>query len=277
MPSVSITVSEWIDDARVVLGDTREFALGDVHGHDDLLEPLLGAIGELAGGDPRTSLTYLGDIIDRGPNSRRCLRLAAQDAPAHRVGTVYRLIGNHEIMMRLWLAGGDVRMWWHNGGDATLASFGCDPKGTETSAERKAVKSIMAADGTLQMLNTMGAHRRIGKVLFVHAGINPQQPIERFLAQPWNADIGDEDDHWAWVRKASYTHAGETFEDGLVVIHGHLIEPWLVAHQQRDLATTHRLTNGRLNLDGGSFASGIVTAAEIQNGRYRVISATRLP
>jgi serine/threonine protein phosphatase 1 len=274
MPPISISVSSWIGDTRIVLGDTREFAIGDVHGHAEILEPLLDTIRDLAGGDRKTHLTYLGDLVDRGPESRRCLQLAARDARTHGVGAIHKLMGNHEIMMRRWIAGGELRQWFHNGGWATMASFGIDLNAHEKSNERETVRSLMASDGTLAMLEGMGTHRRVGQVLFVHAGINPKRRLDRFLAQPWSKDIVNEDDHWAWVREASYMHAGETFADGLVVCHGHVIEPWLVAHTGRDPSTMHLLTNGRLNLDGGSFASGIVTAAELQNGRYRVITAS---
>ena len=48
------------------------YAISDVHGRRDLLEALLAAIRTDAGGRG-ARIVFLGDIIDRGPESRQCL------------------------------------------------------------------------------------------------------------------------------------------------------------------------------------------------------------
>jgi len=50
----------------------RAYAIGDVHGRLDLLEQLLDAIERDVEVRPqrKTALVFLGDLIDRGPDSR---------------------------------------------------------------------------------------------------------------------------------------------------------------------------------------------------------------
>ena len=65
---------------------------------------------------------------------------------------------------------------------------------------------------------------RSGGLLFVHAGVNPDWPLETFLATPWNAPLSeiDESSHWAWVREPflSATPGPQGFS-GFFVVHGH--------------------------------------------------------
>ena len=75
----------------------RTFVIGDVHGELAALDGLLGQLPWIA---PDDTLVFLGDYVDRGPNSRgvidRLRRLPEQTA-----GRVVLLRGNHEDA---WLA-----------------------------------------------------------------------------------------------------------------------------------------------------------------------------
>jgi serine/threonine protein phosphatase 1 len=53
----------------------RAYAIGDVHGRLDLLEVLLSRIEEEIRGrpKPKTSIIFLGDLIDRGPESAQVI------------------------------------------------------------------------------------------------------------------------------------------------------------------------------------------------------------
>jgi serine/threonine protein phosphatase 1 len=63
--------------------DRRVYAIGDVHGHADLLDQLLAMIARDDDVRPRKpiSIILLGDLMDRGPDSRavveRVMALAA--------------------------------------------------------------------------------------------------------------------------------------------------------------------------------------------------------
>lgn len=288
---ISVTLSPWVFSHRLVVGATEEFAVGDVHGHADLLEAVLETVARLAGGRPSTRLTYLGDLIDRGPDSRRCLELAARSARDHGVGAVHRLMGNHEQMMRLFMEGHPCLFTWcANGGGAALNSFGIDMDEVERALARKhPSRSGWMFEAALQddvrdrlaavvpapvtaMLSAMTGHRRVGKTLFVHAGIDPRTDPFQTLQQPWDALV---DHHWAWIREPFLSHRAETFAEDLLVVHGHTPEPEVLDTEQRAPGGGHRLRCGRLNLDAGSYCTGRVAASQLCDGRYRLIVARR--
>ena len=82
----------------------RVVAFGDVHGDFDALERLLRAAGVVDDGNRwragRTHLVSLGDLLDRGPDSRRVMDLLMrlQEEAAEAGGRVHVLVGNHELM-----------------------------------------------------------------------------------------------------------------------------------------------------------------------------------
>src|SRR5262249_17254500 len=72
------------------------FAIGDIHGNIRALDDLLNKIKpELSAGDV---LVFLGDYIDRGPNTRECIAriIELQETSSFSVVT---LLGNHEDWM----------------------------------------------------------------------------------------------------------------------------------------------------------------------------------
>src|SRR5262249_24740600 len=94
-----------------ITGVERVVAIGDVHGAYDRLVELLKTTGLIddklkwAGG--KTHLVQTGDVVDRGPDSRKALDLLHRlsDEAARRGGAVHMLLGNHEVMRML----GDLR------------------------------------------------------------------------------------------------------------------------------------------------------------------------
>lgn len=77
--------------------DMRVYAVGDIHGRDDLLRRLhqsIRADGEGIAPNLRRVIVYLGDYIDRGFHSREVIDLLL-DNPLDGIESVY-LKGNHE-------------------------------------------------------------------------------------------------------------------------------------------------------------------------------------
>ncbi len=70
----------------------RTFVIGDIHGDRALLEPLLAALPFIA---PDDTLVFLGDYVDRGPDSRGVVEILRR-LPEKTVGKVVFLRGNHE-------------------------------------------------------------------------------------------------------------------------------------------------------------------------------------
>lgn len=72
---MDVLISEWIE-APELQPDGREYAIGDVHGFAEPLEAVLRAMGESAAKAGAGHLTFLGDLIDKGPDPAGALRLA---------------------------------------------------------------------------------------------------------------------------------------------------------------------------------------------------------
>ena len=101
----------------------RIYAIGDIHGSLDKLRSLLARCEHDAAGAPMR-LVFVGDYIDRGPDSRGVIEhvMALQERLAD---SVVALMGNHEAMA---LATIDETIpagaWLTEGGAATLRSYG---------------------------------------------------------------------------------------------------------------------------------------------------------
>lgn len=95
----------------------RSLIFGDIHGCDIALETIL----EHAAVTADDTMVFLGDAVDRGPDSRRVLDLIVK---LQHVCRVVFVLGNHEEMLLDVLDGGDARRWLRHGGSATLKSYG---------------------------------------------------------------------------------------------------------------------------------------------------------
>jgi serine/threonine protein phosphatase 1 len=97
----------------------RLIALGDVHGCLAALTAVLEAVQP----QPDDTLVFLGDYVDRGPDSRGVIETLLQLAATCRLAPV---LGNHDEMFMKVCAGANdlLANWLMFGGDATLASYG---------------------------------------------------------------------------------------------------------------------------------------------------------
>lgn len=102
------------------------------------------------------------------------------------------------------------RAWFGNGRDAALRSFGIAPEGLDAHAARAALKEALPRP-VADLLERLDVSVRVGNVLFVHAGVDPNRPLAEHLAQPWHVQS---DRHWAWIRYEFLGHE-EPFEDGI--------------------------------------------------------------
>jgi serine/threonine protein phosphatase 1 len=178
--ALPVEVGEWMDAPFAVKGETI-FAIGDVHGCAPELRALLGTIAELARQAPdRRRLIYLGDIINRGPDSIGALELWARNAAAHDVDHVDRLMGNHEIVMLLGVIGGPHArhahsLWLSNrmGGHTLLQQMRAKVRQPEAPPSVELLAAALG-DAVVHQLYAMRSHVRIGNALFVHGGLDPQ-------------------------------------------------------------------------------------------------------
>jgi serine/threonine protein phosphatase 1 len=269
--ALPVEISEW-KAAPFTLSETV-FAIGDIHGCAAELRVLLDAIARLAKeAEGRRRLVYLGDMINKGPDSVGVLEQWAQDEEAHGVDHIDRLMGNHEIMMLLAVIGGPhahraETMWLSKrlGGSEFveqmrgLAGQPAAPIGHEL------LKAALG-DAVVHRLWGMRSHVRLGNTLFVHGGLDPHADPDEFLTRPWTTFT---EARWAWIN-----HGFLDWKDGFkgtLVVHGHT--PPDKHRAISGMEDPHLFEGDRLGLDGGSARTGIVTAAEIRKGRYRILKA----
>lgn len=215
------------------------YAIGDIHGCIDLLDALLDRIEAHANGRERR-IVFLGDYIDRGPDSAAVLRTISRlqwSEPDH----VTCLMGNHERMLLDTLVSEDSALHWlANGGEATLDSFGA-------REVADLPRSILDWIEGLPTLHADAAH------WYVHAGLRPGVPAL------------DSDDHdRLWIREP-FLDLDHDF--GRHVVHGHT--------PQRN-GRPERLRY-RTNLDtgavyGGSLTAGVFTEAAGPAGTFIQVS-----
>src|SRR5688500_7791566 len=98
-------------------------AIGDIHGRRDLLDRAIATIDE-AGGPARRIVIFLGDYIDRGPDSRGVIERLIRLRETSRDELVF-LRGNHEQILLDVVDGDDSGLrWLEHGGRETMASYG---------------------------------------------------------------------------------------------------------------------------------------------------------
>ena len=220
----------------------RAYAVGDVHGRLDLLNQLLGAIEQdIENRSPRkTLLVFLGDLIDRGPDSRGVVeRLRTYRRDGVRP---YFLAGNHEEVLLRLLGGerGIIDSWLKYGGAECLRSYGCDPASLAGHSERTALAMIKDAipSSHAQFIGGMADTLSFGDYLFVHAGIRPGVD----LSLQSQADL-------RWIRSPFLDHEDDY---GFVVVHGHTISDSVDERPNR------------IGIDTGAYRTGVLTALGLE-------------
>lgn len=218
----------------------RAYAVGDIHGRLDLLDGLLAQIQDDQrdrNDDARPLLVLLGDLIDRGPDSRGVVdRVLGGALPGFQT---LALCGNHEeALLRLLdeVEPGLLERWLHFGGDACVRSYGDDPARLSALAEADAVARLrqLIPPAHQDFLRSLADTFRFGDYLFVHAGIRPGIPLDR--QQP--ADL-------RWIREPFLS---DPRDHGMLVVHGHSItdDPDVRAN--------------RIGIDTGAYRRGALTA-----------------
>ena len=258
--------------------EAEVFAVGDIHGRSDLLSALIDQAAREPKLRDRRAIVFLGDLVDRGPDSLGAIDLAMAAKARAGADEAVALMGNHEAMMRLALDPKTPRddaidaldTWIANGGDRTMAEFIKPGEAPENlDALLKVARDALPAR-VRSWLESLRASWRSGEVLFVHAGVNPQIELEAFLAVPWNIPLGqlDEDRHWAWVRWPFLQHRPRKGFGGFFVIHGHTPND-----ARRDPSHEDQIAGFRLNLDAGSGMTGAAKMAIIRGSQAEVVAA----
>lgn len=258
--------------------EAEVFAVGDIHGRSDLLAALIDQAAREPKLRDRRAIVFLGDLVDRGPDSLGAIDLAMAAKARAGADEAVALMGNHEAMMRLALDPTTPRddaidaldTWIANGGDRTMAEFVKTDEAPENLDALLKIARAALPERVRSWLESLRASWRSGEVLFVHAGVNPQVELEAFLAVPWNIPLAqlDEDRHWAWVRWPFLQHRPRKGFGGFFVIHGHTPND-----ARRDPSHEDQIAGFRLNLDAGSGMTGAAKMAIIRGSQAEVVVA----
>ena len=234
----------------------RSYAIGDIHGQLKKLEEAHARIAadRARTGDAAAPVVHLGDLVDRGPDSRGVIaRLRAGLAE----GAPWVVLkGNHDALFVEFLdhrpergAGGRLAVSWLHpgvGGATTLASYGVAHPGDRPvrPVHAEALERVPAGDRAfLAALPLM--HRR-GPVLFAHAGIRPGVPLDAQV-----------EDDLIWIRQPFLS---DTRDHGVLVVHGHTAvdEPMHCGN--------------RVNIDSRAGYGGPLTAVVIEDRTVHILT-----
>lgn len=217
---------------------TRIYAVGDIHGRADLLAEVVARIDDDLRRRPirYSAEVYLGDYIDRGPDSSRVIDLLATRLVESRAVC---LRGNHEAMLEAFLRDPAALVEWLPLGAAqTLASYGisgAEQQTPEILHRQFHERFPRAHDLFLQCLRNSYC---CGDFLFVHAGIRPDVPLE--LQRP---------NDMMWIRD-EFLNATQSHDK--YIVHGHTPVP----HPD--------IRSNRVNIDTGAWRSGVLTCIAIE-------------
>jgi serine/threonine protein phosphatase 1 len=240
----------------------RSYAIGDIHGHLDQLKRVHGLIAadREAYGDDDAPVVHIGDLVDRGPESRGVIDYLMRGIEEGENWVVLK--GNHDRMFAMYMEDPQRQdpvlnpefSWLHPrlGGAVTLGSYGVD-----NAADRPLGKvyadavACVPAEHRL-FLNSLPTSYRRGDVFFAHAGVRPGVPL----------DAQAEDD-LVWIRDPFLSHR---FSYGPLIVHGH------TALQ----AANHY--GHRLNIDSGAGYGRPLSAVVIEGREASLLLASgRLP
>jgi len=222
------------------------YAIGDVHGQLEMLTDALQRIERDGGPDAR--VVFLGDYVDRGPNSCGVLDLLVDGQRAGRNWVTIK--GNHDRMMARFVRDCEIAdrrlpitLNWLDprlGGRETLASYGVEVTDSDRiyQVQVRACAAVPAAH--LDFINALPLSHQEDELLFVHAGIRPGLP----LAQQSEDDL-------VWIRQEFLRDATQ--------------HPWLVVHGHTPADRAEHCGN-RINLDAGA-GYGRPLAAAVFEGR----------
>lgn len=144
------------------------FAIGDIHGSYNKLHGLLDRLPYTPG---RDRLVFLGDYLDRGPDSAKVLDLLCE--LKERDAGLVTLLGNHEYLLLEYYRSGDPILLPYLRGmglDATLDSYGPDRNVNLQTL------SFLPKEH-LDFLLALVPYWESPHYIFVHAGLEPNIPL----------------------------------------------------------------------------------------------------
>ncbi len=230
-----------IDSASVPEG-RRIYAIGDVHGRNDLLQQLLAKIIKDDGERDKaeSEIIFLGDLVDRGPDSAGVIDTVMQLKSS--LGNVRFLMGNHEEVYLAAATGNEksVRFFNRIGGRETILSYDISMQEyVELDIAQLAARiTTLFPREHVDFIAGFEDQIIIGDYAFVHAGIRPGVS----LAEQRPKDL-------RWIRE-EFLGTEDAHEK--VIVYGHTISDEVVE------------AGNRIGIDTGAYYSDKLTALALQ-------------
>lgn len=232
----------------------RAYAIGDIHGHLDLLKGVHDLIAKDMDQHGPAPVVHIGDLVDRGPNSKGVIDYLMQGIDGGKDWTVLK--GNHDRMFWRFLRNPEELepglrsdlSWLHYkiGGGPTLHSYGIHAASDRpiTAVHAEAIEAVPEAHRAF--IESLPSLHQIGDVVFAHAGIRPGVAIPNQI-----------EDDLIWIR-GPFLEYEKSF--GPLVIHG---------HTAIDVPTNY---GNRINIDSSAAYGGPLSAVVIDNGRVEQLT-----
>jgi serine/threonine protein phosphatase 1 len=193
----------------------RTYAIGDIHGHIGLLREVHAWIEADMAEYGAAPVVHIGDLVDRGPDSRGVVEYLRAGVAEGRDWVVLK--GNHDRLFTGFLND----MTWHDpamraelsylhpniGGGATLASYGVKNAADRPVAPVHAEAVAAVPQAHRDFLQACPTWYQRGEVIYVHAGIRPGVPIAE-----------QTEDDLVWIRKGFLE---DSRDHGALIVHGH--------------------------------------------------------
>jgi serine/threonine protein phosphatase 1 len=248
--------SKGIDQTKAATPpDMLIWAVGDIHGCADLLQILMDGVMEdvAATNAAHTHLVFLGDYIDRGPDSKAVLQYLSSLVATPTL-SLHFLKGNHEERMEAFLVQPELGAGWSEfGGREALASYGLQPPkpsdGLDVwqAASNDLGRALTEKDR--RFLFGLKPSVSIGDFFFAHAGAEPGVPLDQ------------QDPHQLmWIRRR-FLEDSQAFEK--MVVHGHTPSDAVYAD--------HR----RIGIDTGAYATSVLTGLRLFGTDRQVLQTRR--
>ena len=224
------------------------YVIGDIHG---CLDPLLRTIeaidADIAQRRPNyCAEIYLGDYVDRGPDSAGVLECLIQ---RQRMRRMIFIKGNHDEMFEDFVSGKRALAdWLPYGGGETLRSYGATAEQIVSNSEE--IPLLIPAHH-LNFLAQCEPSFQIEDYFFTHAGVKPGVPLNSQA----RADL-------MWIREEFLNYRGNF---GAIIIHGH------------SPVVESEFKPNRIGIDTGAYMTGHLCCLRIDANGPHILPRPELP
>lgn len=233
----------------------RVYAIGDVHGNLGLLRDLVMRIDADNAARPlmRTTIIFLGDLVDRGPDSAGVVEAAMALANTQEGGPAVRFLkGNHEEVFQRAASGDDkaLRHFIRMGGRETILSYPIPQSDYDAMTIEELAQRMLTLipRAHVDFVSDFEDCIIIGDYAFVHAGIKPGVTV----AEQKKADL-------RWIREG-FIHDERPHDK--MIVHGHTI------FDEVDVQPN------RIGVDTGAYRTGKLSALALEGTERWILEAT---